>query len=206
MGQINHGIRRILSSSKVYELFQTLVGAHRYRLRVVDRYLLPRSGMNVIDVGCGTGALLEYLPEDIHYYGFDLSAEYISHAKKRFGHRAQFYCEDVADASTLGLPKADLIVATGLLHHLEDVEATNLISDISRLLAPGGKCVAIDGCFEEDQSRIARWFLSHDRGQNIRNLRGYLALTDGIPVKAKIKTSHTLLRIPYTHSILEVSL
>lgn len=205
MAQITHGIRKILSSSAIYDLFQTMVGAHKYRRRVVDRYLRPCSGMHVIDVGCGTGAMLEYLPDSIHYYGFDLSAHYIEHAKSRFGSRGQFYCADVADAAKLGLPKADLIIATGLLHHLDDVEAVNLIRDISQLLAPGGRCVAIDGCYEENQSRIARWFLSRDRGQNVRDRCGYLALADGLPVEAKIQISRTLLRIPYTHSILELS-
>ena len=203
MTQITHGFRRVLSSSYVYDTFQTLVGAQQFRQRIIDRYLRPMPGMQVIDVGCGTGAILEHLPEGVIYHGFDLSPLYIEHAKNKFGSVGEFHCADVANATKLRLPKADLVIAIGLLHHLDDAEAIDLIRDIMQLLTPSGRCVAVDPCFEENQSRIARWFLERDRGQNVRDKSGYLSLTKGLPVKAKIEISHDLLRIPYTHSILE---
>jgi SAM-dependent methyltransferase len=205
MAQITHGIRQILSSSLVYELFQNLVGATQFRRQIVARYLRPKAGMQVIDVGCGTGAMLEHLPEGIRYHGFDLSSLYVEHAQNRFGNTAEFHCADVADAASLGLPKADLIIVIGLLHHLDDAVAINLIRDIALLLAPGGRCIAVDGCFEENQSRIAEWFLKRDRGQNVRSPSGYLSLANAAGVEPRIELSHDLLRIPYTHSILEFS-
>ena len=203
MTQITHGFRKILSSSYVYDTFQALVGAKRFRQRITERYLRPLPGMHIIDVGCGTGAMLDYLPKGVKYYGFDLSQDYIKHAKNQFGSKGEFYCADVASAPELRLPKADLIIVIGLLHHLDDAEAINLIRDITQLLTPSGRCVAVDPCFEENQSRIARWFLERDRGQNVRDQSAYLSLTDGLPVKAKVEISHDLLRIPYTHSIME---
>lgn len=205
MAQITHGVRRILSSSLVYDLFQTMVGAKRFRRQIVERYLRPEPGMHIIDVGCGTGAMLDYLPEGVRYYGFDLSHDYIEHAKNQFRGRGDFYCADVANASELRLPKADLVIAMGLLHHLDDAEAINLIRDIMQLLTPSGRFIAVDGCFEENQSRIARWFLERDRGQNVRDRSGYVALAADMSLKVSIEISHTLLRIPYTHSILELS-
>ncbi|HEV7122507.1 MAG TPA: class I SAM-dependent methyltransferase [Rhodanobacter sp.] len=205
MAQITHGVRRILSSSLFYDLFQTIVGAKRFRRRIVERYLRPQPGMHIIDVGCGTGAMLDYLPEGVRYYGFDLSHDYIEHAKNQFGARGEFYCAGVADASELRLPKADLIIAIGLLHHLDDAEAIKLIRDITRLLTPSGRCIAVDPCFEDNQSRIARWFLERDRGQNVRDQSGYLSLTVDLPVKVKVEISRDLLRIPYTHSIIELN-
>jgi SAM-dependent methyltransferase len=203
MAQITNGLRRILSSSFIYDTFQTLVGARRFRKRLVERYLRPVPGMRIIDVGCGTAAMLGHLPVGVSYFGFDLSSDYIDHAKKRFGDAGKFYCADVADASKLGLPKADLIIATGLLHHLDDEEATQLIRNITKLLAPGGRFVATDGCFESGQSPIAHWFLKRDRGQNVRDRIGYLSLTQAAGIEAKIDVYHHLLRIPYTHSIIE---
>lgn len=203
MAQITHGIRRLLSFSHIYNLSQAIVGASKYRKRIVKAYLQPKPGMQVIDVGCGTGALLEQMPQYVSYVGFDLSAAYIEHAKKRFGSLGQFHCADVADAGTLGLPKADLIVAIGVLHHLDDALATNLIQHAADLLAPGGRFVAIDGCFEDGQSPIARWLLRRDRGQNVRDAAGYLSLASRANVQASIEVRHDLLRIPYTHSILE---
>ena len=205
MTQITHGFRRILSSSYIYDMFQILVGARRFRQRITERYLRPLPGMHVIDAGCGTGVMLGHLPAGVIYHGLDLSPIYIEHAKNRFGSTGEFHCADVANATKLGLAKADLVIAMGLLHHLDEKEAIALIRDIKLLLASGGRCVAVDGCFEENQSRIARWFLKRDRGQNVRNRSGYLALAEAADVDARIEIVHGLLRIPYTHSILEFS-
>ena len=203
MTQITHGFRRVLSSSSIYDMFQVIVGAKRFRQRIIERYLRPTPGMQIIDVGCGTGAMLGHLPHGVIYHGFDLSPLYIEHAKNKFGNVGEFHCADVAEATKIGLPKADLIIAIGLLHHLDDNQATTLIRDITQLLAPSGRCIAVDPCFEENQSRIARWFLEHDRGQNVRDRSGYLSLAKAAAVEARIEISHDLLNIPYTHSILE---
>ena len=70
-------------------------------------------------------------------------------------------------------------------------------------LKPRGKLVTLDGVWTNDQSRAARYLLARDRGQFVRSQEQYvnLASQEFSTIKASIR--HDLLRIPYTHIILE---
>ncbi|MCZ2207908.1 hypothetical protein, partial [Cylindrospermopsis raciborskii] len=56
-----------------------------------------------------------------------------------------------------------------------------------------------------NQSPIARWIISKDRGQNVRDEKGYLNLAYNLfpPPYTSCNIRHNLLRIPYTHIIIE---
>ena len=107
----------------------------------------------------------------------DISPEYICSAKKRFGSRGRFFCSDVGLATIEEEQGTfDLVLAIGVIHHLDDAQAAKLF-DLARLaLRPTGRLVTYDGCYVPDQSKIARWFLSHDRGNFIRARAEYLRL------------------------------
>jgi len=72
------------------------------------------------DMGCGYGALLEYLRAEgaeVDYLGYDLSTEMISNAKAKFADKTgvAFLCADQAGR------QADYAVASGLLSVKQDV-------------------------------------------------------------------------------------
>ncbi|STQ90575.1 class I SAM-dependent methyltransferase [Iodobacter fluviatilis] len=72
------------------------------------------------DMGCGYGALLEYLRAEgaeLDYLGYDLSTEMISNAKAKFADKTgvAFLCADQAGR------QADYAVASGLLSVKQDV-------------------------------------------------------------------------------------
>jgi len=52
----------------------------RYR-----RQMFGRAEGRVLDVACGTGLNLEYLPEDVEYVGVDISPEMLANARERHG-------------------------------------------------------------------------------------------------------------------------
>ena len=81
--------RSILAFPFVYQLFQTLTGAHRSRIECVERYIRPKASDRVLDCGCGPGILLEYLPA-VDYVGIDIDEKYIAAARTRYGDRATF--------------------------------------------------------------------------------------------------------------------
>ncbi len=207
MAQITTGVRSILSIPGIYDAIQTAVGAYRAREVLVRDYIRPVSGQQVLDVGCGTGELLPHLPEGLAYVGFDLSAQYIRQARERYAGRARFECMDVADlAQSDGLDEVDVAVAVGLLHHLDDEQASRLLSAIGKRLGAGGRLVTMDPTFLDQQSALATFFMKRDRGQNIRSPTGYADLTKGIFSSVKSAVRADLLRIPYSHCILECSL
>lgn len=203
MSQITSGIRRLLSHSGIYDVFQNLVGAAPARRRISSDYFRAHAGMTIVDVGCGTADTLEYLPAGIQYYGFDLAQAYIDAARSRFGDRGTFRCADVTRLGPEDLPPCDLAIAFGVLHHLDDDGVRNLLGCLYAQLAQGGRLVTIDPTFEKGQSWFARALIRRDRGQNVRNLEGYLALVPASFATRSSVVRHDLLRIPYSHAILE---
>lgn len=204
MSQITSGLRAALSLPSVYDFVQNLVGARRARIELVRDYLRPQPQQLVVDVGCGTGEMLDALPDDIRYIGFDLSQRYIDSARIRYGARARFECRDVAQAVSLNVGSADLALAFGLLHHLEDNEVRSLLSTLRGLLAPGGRVVTIDPTLTAGQHPVAAFVARRDRGRNVRAPEQYRALAADVFGEVEVEVRHDLLRIPYSHCILQM--
>lgn len=204
MSQITSGLRAALSLPSVYDFVQNLVGARRARRALCTHYLRPRPEDLMVDVGCGTGEMLEALPADIRYVGFDLSQRYIDSARTRFGNRARFECLDVAQADSLDIRDIDLALAFGLLHHLDDHEVRGLLCTLKGLLRPGGRVVTVDPTLTPGQHPVAAFVARRDRGRNVRSPEDYRALACSVFVEVESEVRHDLLRIPYSHCILQM--
>ena len=66
-------IQQILNLPFFYDLFQNIVGAPRVKKRIVDEFICPFPGAKILDVGCGTGSIRDYLPKDVSYIGVDIN-------------------------------------------------------------------------------------------------------------------------------------
>lgn len=202
MAEVASGIRSILSLSAVYNTFDRLTGAARSRDEIARRYLRLSGGERVLDIGCGTALIFDHLPE-VTYVGFDPSERYIESARERLGDRAEL-CTGTVNAATFGPDERfDVVMALGVVHHLDDDEAARLFALAGELLASSGRLVTVDACFLDSQSRASRFLVSRDRGQNVRTLDGYLELARQSFSVIETDTRSNLLRIPYTHAILE---
>lgn len=201
MTQITNGCRRVLSNPLVYSAFQSLMGAHQARIRIVSQNIRPYPGMKMLDIGCGPADILVYLP-DIEYWGVDISEPYIEKAKKNYPNRGRFYCKELTDKDLDGFPRFDVVLAIGVLHHLDDSIAREVAGLACKALAPGGRLITIDPCLDKSQSTISEFLVRHDRGQNVRTKIKYEELVTGLFTKLDIKVRHQTW-IPYTHCIME---
>lgn len=204
MSQTTSGLRAALSLPSVYDFVQNLVGARHARRVLSAQYLRLQPHQWMVDVGCGTGEMLDAVPDGVHYVGFDLSQRYIGSARTRYGDRARFECLDVAQAGSLDVPEADLALAFGLLHHLDDHEVCGLLETLKGLLKPGGRVVTIDPTLIPGQHPIAAFVARRDRGRNVRSPAGYHALARRVFAQVEGEVRHDLLRIPYSHCILQM--
>jgi len=60
----------------------------------IDKYVKPKDGDKILDIGCGTADILEYLP-NVEYLGFDMNNRYIQFALQKYGNRGKFFCKKV---------------------------------------------------------------------------------------------------------------
>lgn len=101
---------------------------------------VPR-GSRVLDVGCGTGALLRALgPRLGAGVGLDASGAMIDHARRRGGPGLRF--EAVA-GPRVPLPDASVDVVTSLLSW-RYLDWDPLLAELVRVLRPGGRILVVD--------------------------------------------------------------
>jgi SAM-dependent methyltransferase len=188
-----------------YRLFSWMVGGGSAWRIYLDEYVKPAPGDKILDIGCGPADILNYLPA-VNYTGLDISSEYISSAKERFGSRGRFFCGDIGLATIEGEQGSfDLVLAIGVIHHLDDAQAAKLFDLAHRVLRPKGRLITYDGCYVPQQSQIARWLLAKDRGKFVRSQEKYLHLASARFSKVEYHLRHDLLRMPYTHLIMHCS-
>ena len=108
----------------------------------------------MLDIGCGPAEILGELPDDVTYLGFDLSETYIKAAQKRWGARGTFRCAPVDAVTVRELPQVDVVLAVGVLHHLDDGDAERLFTLAGSTLAPGGRVITYDPCFAPGQGAV----------------------------------------------------
>ncbi|MFH1671050.1 MAG: class I SAM-dependent methyltransferase [Patescibacteria group bacterium] len=86
---------------------------------IISEFTPQNSGKRIVDIGCGTGANIAALANEYECTGIDPSADSIDLAKKRFPH-VQFQCGDALRDFQDSIQKADMILLTDVLEHIED--------------------------------------------------------------------------------------
>lgn len=195
-------VRGVLSRPWVYEFFSRLVGGDQARRTLVREHVRPWDGARVLDLGCGPGTLVTYL-RDARYVGIDVSERYIASATRTFGDRAEFRVGDATQVDE-DLRDFDLVLAFGILHHLSDEEAARLLLHARSALKGNGRLVTLDNTLLADERRrIADRIVSWDRGEHVRSPSAYERLASLVFPTVKTTVHRNLLRIPYTHCVLE---
>ena len=194
----------LLKRASVYTALQNLIGGPRLRRYIVEHYIRPRPNDSILDVGCGPADFAP-LMADVDYLGVDHNSDYIEQARSRYGGLARFLHGDVCDDSSGAAGPFDIIMAIGLLHHLDDRQTVSVLGAARRRLKLGGRMVTIDPALTVPQHWIARLVIRNDRGQHVRQPIEYerLARAEFSEVLTELRTD--LLRVPYTHVIMQCS-
>ena len=201
MSAATERIRSALSNPDAYWLLQRLLGAVAVHRHVLDHHARVQPGERVLDLGCGPGRTLDVLPE-VDYLGIDTSGAYVEAARRRYGERASFRRADATSTDLTGEAPFDLVLALGVIHHLDDGQAERLIGLGERSLRPGDRMVTLDPGLVEGQPALARRLASRDRGVEVRSPGAYRALAQSGFGSVQLTVRHDLARIPLTHVIL----
>jgi ubiquinone/menaquinone biosynthesis C-methylase UbiE len=200
------GLKLFLANPQVYNFFQDrLLGGRKAREWLARNIWKLKGGERVVDIGCGAGAVLDHLPKDSDYLGIDVSEIYIGAARKKYTN-ASFYlgtAPDFVSQDNSRLNNTDLVLCNGLLHHLSDDEAREVLEISKRLLKPGGRLICLEATFLARQARVSKWIVSTDRGQFVRSEHEWKVLISRSFNQWSTHVLTGLLRIPYTHIIIE---
>ncbi len=144
-----------------------LSGGHAAKIRkqIVREFVKP--GMNVLDIGCGTGLLIEDAAKaGAEVKGIDISEGMLKVAQKRIEkselqNKISIYNAGVVEIDSLFAENSfDLIVSTLVFSELYSEERAMALFQIKRLLKPDGKLV-IAGEVQPDNffKRMAHFFV-----------------------------------------------
>ncbi len=114
---------RILDTTRGYGAFRRLIKADRSMRLIVDEYVRPTATSSVLDIGCGNADLARMLPAGTSYLGLDNNPRYIRDTAARGLNVIE---ASVSDLLGIGYGPFDVVVAVGLLHHLDDATAEEL--------------------------------------------------------------------------------
>lgn len=168
MDHIDSGLRGILKYSVMYDFFLRIIGYHNAMKILSDEYILAKYGQKILDVGCGSSLILNWLPDDIIYSGYDLNNNYISHNQKKYPQH-NFYCNRVSDMAIVENNSYDIAIAISLIHHINDLEVGDLFDSVHKALKPGGRFVTYDPVWTYSEGKIEYLIKKNDRGQHIRD-------------------------------------
>lgn len=201
--QSDSGLLRWLKVPCLYKVLQAVAGGTALRRRIIQSHIRAKPGDKVIDIGCGPARVLPSLP-GVEYLGFDVDPGYIAFARRTYGDKGTFVVGDTRSLrGDTRFKDADIVIAIGVLHHLDDEEAADCIRFAYDTLKRGGRLVCYDPCWISNQGMVSRYIMSHDRGRNIRTEQqcGQLAAKVFSNFRTWIHTKP--LRIPYVAIVLE---
>lgn len=126
------------------------------------------AGQRVLDVGCGTGVLLQALTEStpgISVAGIDLSGAMIEVARHRLGPGVDLR-QGQAEALPFADAEFDMVVSTSVFHFIRD--PSTALQEMRRVTRPSGQVVITDWCDDYLACRLCDLLLRVVSGGHFR--------------------------------------
>jgi SAM-dependent methyltransferase len=138
----------------------------------------------VVDIGCGPGEALKYIPRFRSLHGFDTDEVAVSHARKLAGGRqnVSFEARAVTQADLEEI-RPTRVMMCGLLHHLDHREAVDLLGMCAGVQTV--KRIATQDVVFLPGEHLSNFYARLDRGKHVREVEGYRALAAAADLEIK---------------------
>jgi SAM-dependent methyltransferase len=165
-------LKSFLSAPRIYRLHQQLLGGKSIKRKIYTEFVPKKSGLRVLDVGCGP-APDRHMLGDVQWTGLELNPRYVEYVEKRLKHGDRIFEGDVDSLLDIDQRDFDLVLISGVLHHLADGAASALLSDSAKIVSRHGKIVTIDPVRLDTSKGLEKFLLDQDRGKFIRDNQSY---------------------------------
>jgi ubiquinone/menaquinone biosynthesis C-methylase UbiE len=167
--QANGGLSLRAALTYEWQIRFLFLGTNRLMRQGVIDEIPPGSGLEVLDVGCGTGAWITQarLQGRRHRVtGIDLSPDYLAVARLFRGRDADFIQMDAERLPASWSGRFDLVTSIWLFHELPRAAVERVAAGMARVLRPGGRLVFRDAAQPQDAPdrdlpRTGRHFHTH---------------------------------------------
>jgi ubiquinone/menaquinone biosynthesis C-methylase UbiE len=122
------------------------------RMDATFRSLFKRSPGKLLEVGCGTGTIMELAQPYFDVHGVDLSPKMVAKARKRFKNVRVSQAEELPYKDNT----FDVVVLYSFLHHVYDLG--KVLFEAKRVLKPGG-ILYIDNDPNKDFFKLWSWWI-----------------------------------------------
>lgn len=139
---------------------------------ITQAHLQP--GEQVLDVGCGTGTLAMEVQRRVgstgRVFGIDPGNEQIARARAKAVRRNIPVDFQIGVIEELAFPDQtfDVVLSTLMMHHLPASLKRQGLTEIARVLKPGGRLIIAD--FKHKQERVGQGARFHAGGSGLRDL------------------------------------
>jgi len=140
---------------------------------------LPENTGDLLDVGCGTGALLARVPDvrsGVRLSGIDATPAMVERARKRLP-KDVFLAAGWAEALPFADGRFDTVVSSSMFHYIR--QPALAVSEMLRVLRPEGRLLIVDWCDDYLMCKLCdlylRWFdPAHYCTYGVRELQALL--------------------------------
>jgi len=162
-------LERILASTRLYDAAQVAVGAGLIRARLAAN-VGHAEHATVLDVGAGTGLYARCLPASARYVWFDNDVRKLRGYLRRGGGRAV-----IGDGCCMGLAakSVDYAMCTGVIHHLDNAQATRLLDELARIVRRG---IIVQDATTDSPTLASRVLWTLDKGVYPRSRHELLSM------------------------------
>ena len=143
----------------LYDPLVTLLGGNRSRRELIEQASIT-SGQRILDIGCGTGSfavLLMRQRADVEVIGLDPDPKALRRAKAKATRAAVSiqFDQGFADQLPYESRSFDRVFSSLMFHHLDEQTQQRTLTEVLRVLKPGGSFHLLDFASTDDGSHGA---------------------------------------------------
>ena len=138
--------------------------------RILEPLLPALTGLDVVDLGCGTGRWLDALKGAgaRSLLGVDVSPEMLSHARTKLGDSARLVCADYTNAP-IDRASSDVVFCNFVLSYID--EAGLFLTFVRKILRPGGSLFLTD--VHPETATALNWRRGFRMADEFKEIRTY---------------------------------